>query len=54
MNYALKILQDEKRLIQKCLEFWDKEKYKEPRKIREKRIREIDNAINLINTDLSK
>lgn len=47
-NYAVQILQKEHKLIKAALNGWELDKYPEARKIREQRLQDIENAINLI------
>lgn len=49
MNYAVKILEEEKTRLEKCLNEWESENYQEAKKEREKRLNDINNAINKIN-----
>lgn len=49
MNYALKTLIDERNVLLKCLKGFDKNKYSEAFKNRNKRLKELNNAIQLIN-----
>ena len=48
MNYALITLLAERNRIYNALNEWEKEKYPEARKIREQRLKDLDNAIELI------
>ena len=49
MNYAIKILQNELNILQRCLNEWESENYPEAKKEREKRLNDINNAINKLN-----
>lgn len=46
MNYAIKVLEEEKSRIEKCLNEWESENYIEAKKEREKRLDDINNALN--------
>jgi len=48
MNYAVKILKEEKYRLVKALNDWDEEKYPEARKERNNRLKEINEALELI------
>lgn len=48
MNYAIKTLSEERDRINNALSNWEKEKYPEAKNEREKRIRELDTAMKLI------
>ena len=48
MSYAIKVLKDERDLIKDCLSKWDEKKYPEARKVRDKRLKELNNAIELL------
>ena len=48
MNYALEVLENEKRLLSEALTDWDIKQYPGARIIRESRLRQIDKAILLI------
>jgi hypothetical protein len=48
MNYAVKILKEEKYRLVKALNYWDEEKYPEARKERANRIKEINQVLELI------
>lgn len=45
MDYAIETLKKERVLIDKCLNGWEKDHYPEARKIRTKRLLDLDNAI---------
>lgn len=45
MNYAIETLEKEKALIEKALTEWETKQYPEAKKQREKRLKELDNAI---------
>jgi hypothetical protein len=48
MDYAIEVLENDKRLLEKCLSEWESIEYPEAKKQREKRLRSINNAINKI------
>ena len=45
MNYAIEILEKEKSLIEKALTNWETKEYPEAKKQREKRLNELNEAI---------
>jgi len=49
MTYAIEILEKEKELLTKCLNEWDTQTYPEAKKEREKRLNDINNALQLLN-----
>lgn len=49
MNYAIHTLEQERALIEKCLNDWYLDHNPEARTLREKRLKELDNAIKLLN-----
>jgi hypothetical protein len=49
MNYAIEILENELNILQRCLNEWDCQMYPEAKKEREKRLNDINNAINKLN-----
>ena len=48
MNYAIEILEKEKTLLLKCLSDWDCEKYPEAFKDRNKKLKEVEKAIETL------
>jgi hypothetical protein len=48
MNYAIKVLKEEKYRLVKALSTWDEEKYPEARKERANRLKEINEVLELI------
>jgi len=48
MNYAIKILEKEYELIEKCLSNWDLEKYPEARKERNDKLKDLTKAIEYL------
>lgn len=48
MNYAIQILEREKRILETCLSEGDWSQYTEAKKEREKRLKEINKAIELL------
>jgi len=48
MEYAIKVLQDQKESLIKALEGWESTEYKEAFKIREERLKSINKALELI------
>ena len=48
MDYAKKILEDEKQSLIKALDGWKSKGYEEPFKIREKRLKSINKVLQLI------
>ena len=50
MNYAIEILEHEAKLVRAALKGWKDETYPEAKKIREKRLNELEEAINVIQT----
>lgn len=49
MTYAIEILEKEKELLIKCLNEWNIQTYPEAKKEREKRLNDINNALQLLN-----
>ena len=49
MNYAIEILENELNMLQRCLNEWDCQTYPEAKKEREKRLNDINNAIDKLN-----
>ena len=49
MNYAIEILENELNMLQRCLNEWECQTYPEAKKEREKRLNDINNAINKLN-----
>lgn len=49
MSYAVEILEKEIILLLKCLNEWDIQTYPEAKKEREKRLNDINNALQLLN-----
>ena len=49
MEYVIELLEKERRTIEQCLTEWDMQQYPEARKEREIRLKELNQAINLIN-----
>lgn len=47
-NYAIEILENEIRLLEKCLSEWDINRYPESRRIRDKRLKDLQNALDKI------
>jgi hypothetical protein len=50
MSYAVEILEKERILLLKCLNEWDTQTHPEAKKEREKRLNDINNALQLLNT----
>ena len=50
MSYAVEILEKERILLLKCLNEWNTQTYPEAKKEREKRLNDINNALQLLNT----
>ena len=48
MEYAIKVLEDEKLSIEKALDGWESTEYKEAFKIRKERLKSINKALELI------
>ena len=48
MEYAIKILKDERDILEKCIKEWKSLDHKEAYKIREKRLKDIKKALDLI------
>ena len=48
MNYALETLQKELKLVEKALKGWKDDTYPEAKKLREKRLNDLQEAINII------
>jgi len=46
MNYAIQILENEINVIQRCLTEWESKEYQEAKKEREKRLKELNEALN--------
>ena len=46
MNYAIETLEKEKALIEKALNEWECKEYPEAKKEREKRLKELNEALN--------
>jgi hypothetical protein len=49
MNYAIEILENELNILQRCLNEWESENYPEAKKERQKRLNDINNAIDKLN-----
>lgn len=49
MTYAIEILEKEKAILEKCLSEWDEREYPEAKKEREKRLKDINKAIEKLN-----
>jgi hypothetical protein len=49
MNYAIEILENELNILQRCLNEWDSQMYPEAKKERQKRLNDINNAIDKLN-----
>jgi len=49
MNYAIEILEKEKYFIINALNVWETTQYPEAKKERKKRLKEINEAINVVN-----
>jgi len=49
MEYVIELLEKERRIIEQCLTEWDMQQYPEAKKEREIRLKELNQAINLIN-----
>ena len=54
LNYALETLQKERELVDRALNNWEKQKYPEARKERERRLNDLNKAILLIQTKTVK
>jgi hypothetical protein len=55
MNYAIETLEKEKALIEKALNGWETKQYPEAKKQREKRLKQLEDAIDeLKNLDIEK
>ena len=50
MEYAIKVLEDEKLSIENALKGWKSTEYKEAFKIRESRLKDLKKALELIKT----
>tara|TARA_R110002153_G_scaffold241842_1_gene397020 strand:- start:1012 stop:1203 length:192 start_codon:yes stop_codon:yes gene_type:complete len=48
MKYSIKILEEEKAMMKKCLSNWDKEHYPEAHKERMGRLKDLDEAIEIL------
>ncbi len=48
MEYAIRILEAELRLINKALQQWPGERYKEQKKVRQQRVYELESAIEAL------
>lgn len=48
MEYVIRILTTEKNLLEKALEGWDDGHYPEAKKVRDKRLKEVNNAIEIL------
>lgn len=51
MEYSIRLLIRERDLIQRTLKKWEAEKYPEARKIRDKRLKELNKAILILNNE---
>ena len=51
MNYAIETLEKEKALIEKALTEWETKQYPEAKKQREKRLEQLEDAIDLLNSN---
>ena len=54
MKYSIKILEEEKAMMKKCLSNWDKEHYPEAHKERMGRVKDLDEAIRIIKNNQLK
>jgi hypothetical protein len=45
MNYAIKLIEYEIKLLQRCLNEWECNEYKEAKKERDKRLNELNEAL---------
>lgn len=50
MQYAIRILENERQLLNNCLSTWFTNKYPEAKKEREKRLKSIKEAIDKLNS----
>ena len=50
MKYAIQTLEDEKAIIEKCLTNWDKYHYPQAHMERNQRIKEINQALEILKT----
>tara|TARA_R110001606_G_scaffold240837_1_gene388863 strand:- start:576 stop:737 length:162 start_codon:yes stop_codon:yes gene_type:complete len=48
MNYAIQTLEDEKAIIEKCLSKWDKDHYPQAYADRNRKIKEINEALEIL------
>ncbi|MCB0445902.1 MAG: hypothetical protein KDD03_00015 [Gelidibacter sp.] len=48
MNYAIKILEDELSIIKKILLDWDADGYEQAKQLREKRLKDLTKAIEVL------
>jgi hypothetical protein len=46
MKYAIQILENEINMIQRCLTEWESKEHQEAKKEREKRLKELNEALN--------
>ena len=50
MEYAIKILKDERDILEKCLKEWKSFSHKEAYKVKDNHLKDIKKALHLINT----
>ncbi len=48
MNYAIEILEKESELITKCLTEWETQEYQLAKEVRETRLKELNNALEIL------
>ena len=49
MNYAVQLIEKEINILEKCLNEWETNQYPEAKQEREKRLKELKEALNKIN-----
>jgi len=54
MNYAVQLIEKEINILEKCLSDWETNNYPEAKQEREKRLKELKEALNKINIDYGK
>jgi len=51
MSYAIEVLEEERKLLEKCLSKWDEENYPEARKERNEKLKNLVKAIEYLKSN---
>ena len=51
MNYAIEIIEKEIEILKKCLNEWESYEYPEAKKEREKKLKQLNDALNKLNQE---